>query len=135
MLERTPPEALTGTSTRPVADIMVGERHRKDLGDLPALAQDIAELGLLHPIVIQPDGKLIAGTRRLAACKLLGWSRVPVTVVPIANIVRGELSENVFRKDFLPSEIDAIRRTYITVSFAARWKNKPLHRAVHLTPV
>jgi hypothetical protein len=35
---------------------------------------------------------------------------VPVTVVNLTNIVRGALSENSFRKDFLPSEINAIRR-------------------------
>jgi MT-A70 len=35
---------------------------------------------------------------------------VPVTVVDLAEIVKGELAENIHRKDFLPSEIDAIRR-------------------------
>jgi hypothetical protein len=33
-------------------------------------------LGLLHPVVIRHDGALIAGERRLAACKELGWETV-----------------------------------------------------------
>jgi ParB-like nuclease domain len=28
---------------------------------------------LLHPVVVKPDGKLVAGERRLRAAKLLGW--------------------------------------------------------------
>jgi ParB-like chromosome segregation protein Spo0J len=94
---------------RPIAAIKVGERHRRDLGDLEALARDIAEIGLLHPIPIKPDGNLIAGLRRLEAARLLGWSEVPVSVVDLEDIARGELAENAQRKDFLPSEIDAIR--------------------------
>jgi hypothetical protein len=58
-----------------------------------------------------PSGELIAGGRRLAACKALGWSEVPVRVVDLDEIVLGEFAENAIRKDFLPSEIDAIRRT------------------------
>src|SRR6516225_9239951 len=112
MLVRTPSEVSTvGQVSRVVADIkVVGAHHRKDMGDIPGLAQEIAEIGLLHPIPIKPDNVLIAGTRRLAAAKFLGWEQVPVTVVDVPNIVRGALSENSFRKPFLPSEIDAIRR-------------------------
>jgi ParB/RepB/Spo0J family partition protein len=111
MLVRTPPKASTvGRVTRAVADIEVGQRYRHDLGDVQGLAQSIAENGLLHPIPIKPDNTLIAGARRLSAVKLLGWAKVPVTVVNISNIVRGALAENAERKDFLPSEIDAIRR-------------------------
>ena len=31
-------------------------RHRKDLGDIRSLARSIQEIGLLHPVVIRPDG-------------------------------------------------------------------------------
>jgi ParB family transcriptional regulator, chromosome partitioning protein len=67
------------TKTVPIAAIRVGKRHRKDLGDIRSLARSIQEIGLLHPVVIRPDGKLIAGERRLGALKLLGWTKVPVT--------------------------------------------------------
>ena len=52
-------------TTRRVDEIVVGERHRRDLGDIASLAANVAELGLLlHPIVIRPDGTLIAAERR-----------------------------------------------------------------------
>jgi len=91
-----------------IADIVVGQRHRKDMGDLHGLARSIAEIGLLHPVVVNADGCLIAGERRLEACKLLGWVDVPATVVNLTNIVRGETDENVCRKDFTLSEAAAI---------------------------
>jgi N6-adenosine-specific RNA methylase IME4 len=94
-----------------VSAITVGSRHRRDLGDIDALARTISEDGLLHPIVVSPDGTLIAGERRLEAVKRLGWESIPVTVVELDEIARGEFAENAHRKDFLPSEIDAIRRT------------------------
>ena len=37
----------------------------------------IAEVGLLHPVVVTPEGRLIAGQRRLEACRQLGWTEVP----------------------------------------------------------
>ena len=49
-------------TTRRIDEIVVGERHRRDPGDIASLAANVAELGLLHPIVIH--GTLIAGERR-----------------------------------------------------------------------
>jgi ParB family chromosome partitioning protein len=51
---------------------------------------------------------LIAGVRRLEACKKLGWTDIPVHVVNLEDIRRGQVDENVVRKDFTPSEIAAI---------------------------
>ncbi len=90
--------------------IIIPPRHRKDLGDIPALARSIQEYGLLHPIVIRPDGTLIAGARRLAAVDLLGWTEISVTIIPIADVVRAEAAENFDRKDFTLSEAVAIKR-------------------------
>lgn len=55
------------TGTRPTSSITVGKRFRKDLGDLDRLVQSIADIGLVHPIVITSENKLIAGVRRLEA--------------------------------------------------------------------
>jgi ParB family chromosome partitioning protein len=49
-------------TTRRIDEIVVGERHRRDLGDIASLAANVAGLGLLHPVVIH--GTLIAGERR-----------------------------------------------------------------------
>ena len=54
-----------------------------------------------------------------AALQALGWREVPVTVVDLDKIVRGEFAENAHRKHFLPSEIDAIRRTLEPIERAA----------------
>jgi hypothetical protein len=50
-----------------VADIIVGNRVRKDMGDLNHLAERIRALGLLCPILVRKEGKrwrLLAGQRR-----------------------------------------------------------------------
>jgi ParB family chromosome partitioning protein len=67
--------------SRAVADIKVGKRHRRDMGDIEALAESIEDIGLLNPITVDERGRLRAGARRLAACKQLGWKRIPVNVV------------------------------------------------------
>jgi ParB-like chromosome segregation protein Spo0J len=83
-------------NTRRIADIIIGIRHRRGLGDIDSLARSIAEVGLLHPVVIRSDGVLIAGERRLAACKALGWSEVPVRIMePPNNAAAGEIDMRV----------------------------------------
>jgi hypothetical protein len=66
---------------RPIDSIRVGRRHRRDFGDIDQLADSIEDIGLLHPITVNEDGLLLAGARRLAACKRLGWKQIPVNVV------------------------------------------------------
>jgi ParB-like chromosome segregation protein Spo0J len=94
---------------RPLSAIKIGQRHRRDMGDIPELAASIEEFGrLLHPVVITPDGTLIAGERPILAYKHLGRSTIPVTAIDLDMVVRGEYAENVFRKAFTPSEAVAI---------------------------
>jgi ParB-like chromosome segregation protein Spo0J len=80
------------------------------MGDIPGLAAKIAELGLLQPPVVDPNGRLVCGERRLLAARHLGWTDIPVHVVDIDAVVRGEFAENTCRKDFTPSELVAIGR-------------------------
>jgi ParB/RepB/Spo0J family partition protein len=115
-----------------IADIKVGDRHRRDLGDIDALAASIAAVGLLHPLVIRPDGMLIAGERRIEAHKRLGRTDIPVTIVPLDDIVRGEFAENTARKDFTLSEAVAIKRALEPIEKAAAQERmltgKPLEK-------
>jgi ParB family chromosome partitioning protein len=69
------------TTTLPIARIKVGKRIRKDMGDIAALAESIEDLGLLHPVIVTPDGLLLSGERRLRAAELLGWIEIPVSIV------------------------------------------------------
>ena len=53
--------------------IIVKDRIRKDFGDIQELAENIKQCGLINSPVINKNYELIAGERRLRACKFLGW--------------------------------------------------------------
>lgn len=95
-----------------IEEIKVGERARTDLGDLTDLMKSIEEIGLLHPIVVSPQRKLIAGGRRLEACRKIGMIRVPVSVADnitdAVDLLKAERDENTCRKDMTVSEKLAI---------------------------
>lgn len=85
--------------------IQVGERHRKDLGELEVLAASIATEGLLQPIGITEANVLVFGERRLRAFQdVLRRETIPARVVHVGSIAAGEYAENELRKDFTPSE-------------------------------
>ena len=65
---------------RTVESIVVGARHRHELGDLAPLVESIRRGGLLQPITITLEGHLICGARRLAAIKQFAWKTVNVWV-------------------------------------------------------
>lgn len=88
-------------------EIKVANRSREQIGDLTSLKFSIGKYGLLNPILIDEDYNLIAGERRLKACKDLleeGFLEyIPVRVMP--NISQDdalliERIENVDRKEF-----------------------------------
>ena len=65
-----------------ISDIKIGDRLRKDMGDLPSLAQSIQEIGLLQPIGVTPEIELVFGERRLRACRdILGWETIPARII------------------------------------------------------
>ncbi|MHB1425082.1 MAG: ParB N-terminal domain-containing protein [Gemmataceae bacterium] len=67
-------------------------------------------MGLLHPIVVTTDHRLVAGRRRLAAAKELGWVDIPVHVVHGLDDVlhRLRLAINRFVRSSLLYRIPAI---------------------------
>jgi N6-adenosine-specific RNA methylase IME4/ParB-like chromosome segregation protein Spo0J len=122
----------------PVSEIVVGDRHRRDLGDIDALAASIHDVGLLQPLVLTPDHRLVAGARRLAAVRALGWVKVPVRVVNgLADAVkqlRAERDENVCRKDFTPSEAVAVAATLEALERPEAEKRKKSGTNQHTEP-
>ena len=86
-------ELVTTTDEIPIAAVRIGERTRRDMGDIKALARSIEEQGLLHSIVVTESGELIAGARRLAAFRELGRVTIPVRVVNLEHLVFGEQAE------------------------------------------
>lgn len=99
---------MSSTHTVELDQIVVQQRHRRDLGDLKSLAKSIEDVGLLQPVVLTSDSLLIAGERRLAAVRMLGWSEIPAfyvsTVSDAASLLRAERDENTCRKPLTPTE-------------------------------
>jgi N6-adenosine-specific RNA methylase IME4 len=93
-----------------IASITVGKRFRRAMGDIDSLARSIADIGLLHPIVLNTDRKLIVGERRFLAAKMLGWKTIPATILDLDALIDAEADENRIRKAFTPSERVAIGR-------------------------
>lgn len=91
-------------------NIIVGDRVRKDMGDLAALAASIKRHGLLHPVVVKKDRTLVAGHRRIEAARRLGWEEITVTIIDVEDLLSAERDENTERKDFTPTEAVAIGR-------------------------
>lgn len=87
------PPGLTVRTT----DINWGHRRDRDVSDVSALAASIAADGLIHPLVLAGGHRLVSGARRLQACTVLGWTRVPaVTVTGIweaLELMEAELSD------------------------------------------
>jgi N6-adenosine-specific RNA methylase IME4/ParB-like chromosome segregation protein Spo0J len=106
-----PRAAPNGTLEVNIAGIIIGKRHRREMGDIAALAANIEELGLLQPVVVdRSTGKLVAGERRILAHQHLGRDRIPVTFVDLDEIVAGEFAENHHRKGLTLSEsVDIMR--------------------------
>ena len=98
----------------PIEDIKIKKRIRKDLGDLTSLIDSLRSHGLMNPVVITKNNELIAGHRRIASAKVLGWKSIEVMVLDkISELEKLELEieENVVRKDFSGDELeDAMAR-------------------------
>jgi len=92
----------------PVNNIKVGDRLRKDTGDLSLLTRSIKQLGLINPIVINENNELLSGYRRLEACKQLGFDKVQVRIIPTGedNVkeLDWEFHENVGREALTDDE-------------------------------
>ena len=97
----------------PISQIKVENRHRKELGNIKSLAASIANVGLLHPIVVYPDMKLIVGERRLAAFKNeLNRETIPACIIEtyddVLKELKAEADENIERLSFAPEEAVSI---------------------------
>lgn len=95
-----------------LTEVRIGDRARKDYGDLASLKASIAEHGLLQPIVLLPDNYLLCGGRRLEAFRQLGEESIPFRRVSTQgdaiSRLKAERDENTCRKDMTPSELVAI---------------------------
>jgi N6-adenosine-specific RNA methylase IME4 len=88
-------------------DTISGAEFNRDPGDLKSLKRSIEENGLITPLACTPDGKLLAGRRRFAVLKQLGWRKAPFLVITPedeTHAFRIMLDENVERKPLTDPE-------------------------------
>lgn len=92
--------------------IRVGEHEQRFEDEDPeifGLSQSIQRVGLLDPLCVTESGDgylLVAGHRRMEACKRIGLEVVPCMVVVGDEATKREITfaENFFRKDLTPIE-------------------------------
>ena len=90
-----------------ISEIKINSGRREALpGDVKELADSIAEVGLINPIMVDQSYTLIAGLHRLEAMKLLGRSEIECTVSDLdgLQVALAEIDENFVRKDLSDDE-------------------------------
>jgi ParB family chromosome partitioning protein len=90
-------EVTIGTNRRPLREDRVVE-----------LMESIKMNGLLNPITIDANCKLVAGLHRLTACKLLGFEEIECRVLTHSDAEHARLAE--IDENLIRSELDALER-------------------------
>ena len=86
-----------------ITSVQVGDRVRTDFGDIDDLAASIAANGLIQPIIVTSDHRLVAGERRYRAHKKLGWTTIKAVYIEVldeGHRTMLEATENLIRRDF-----------------------------------
>ena len=88
------------------------KQPRKDFNQesLNALAENIAENGVIQPLTVRPYGdgyQIVAGERRWRAAKIAGLTEVPVRIMDLTDEQTAQIAliENLQREDLNPLEI------------------------------
>jgi ParB family transcriptional regulator, chromosome partitioning protein len=95
------------------------EYYRSSLSNVNELASSIKLKGLLQPVIVRTnrDGyfEIVAGNRRLQACKILGWRKIICHIVELDDREAFEISliENIHRKTLNPIEEAHAFRSYV----------------------
>ena len=94
-------------------------RSEMSADDLVELANSLKEHGLVQPIVVRSKNdrfQLIAGQRRLAAARRLGWENVPVRLLEVDDRQMSEIAivENLQRRDLDPLEKATSFKQYLS---------------------
>lgn len=85
-----------------ISDIIIGEKRREVKSDyVQKLADSIKQVGLINPITIAPDNRLIAGYHRLQAFVQLGETRIPAVILNLSELEArlAEIDENLIRNE------------------------------------
>ena len=94
-----------------IDSIITKRRMRRDNGDLSRLERSIQKLGILHPIIVDRQGVLVSGGRRLEAARNVGLTTVPVMKLDVENdsmlAVDIQSDENLCRRPLSSDEFEA----------------------------
>lgn len=110
---------------------------RREHGDIKPLADSIREVGLLNPLTVNQDGRLLAGRRRLEAVRQLGWATVPVRVLQSDSPVfdfKVALEENLKRKNLSDVEVAEALKEYQRLREAEEGRARPGERTDLTSP-
>src|SRR5262249_50056868 len=105
-----------------LADIKIGNRYRRDLGDITCLAESIRALGLLQPIALSPRHDLVDGVRRIEAVKSIGEQTIACHLVHDLDdleLLQAGRDANLCRKEPTPLEAWEIVQTIWKLEEAA----------------
>ena len=112
-------------------------------GHVQKLAESIAVLGLLEPLVVDNHNRLIAGAHRLAAVRRLREENsaeyeiqfpndgIPVRMLSFdaeldpARALECEVAENEHRKDYTPAEVRNLAERLIGAGYTSYTKGRP----------
>lgn len=91
-----------------IADIVIGDRVRKDMGNLAGLMRSLDTVGQLQAVGIDGKNQLLFGHRRIVAAQRLGWESVWFerfdNIDDAIKALIAERDENTERKEFTPGE-------------------------------
>ena len=85
-----------------ISDITIGDNRRTISSDkVSQLADSIKEIGLLNPVTITTNNRLIAGYHRLKAYEILGYQEIEANTVSISGLHAelAEIDENLIRNE------------------------------------
>lgn len=92
-------------SQMPIEAIVVSRNGHGETENLDGLTASIRARGVLEPLIVTPEGRLLAGRRRLVAAGRAGLTIVPVRVCEVTDeraAIEISLVENVERADLDP---------------------------------
>ncbi|MCX7428838.1 MAG: ParB N-terminal domain-containing protein [Planctomycetia bacterium] len=91
----------------PAGDVFVPDGRRQPTDEqIQARARSMNEIGLLNPILLNDEQRLIAGRTRLEAAKLLGWKTIPYRTLHFDDLHArlAEIDENIERSNLTALE-------------------------------
>jgi len=95
-----------------LSDIKIDNKYLRTETDVESLIKSIEQIGLINPLIVNKENRLIAGGRRFSAVKAMGWDEAPVVQVDEGELKEELISidENLVRKNLDELEFENCMR-------------------------